>query len=99
MSNDKKQKITYTVNFRNDQSKIYSATCDFAIENSRIDFTTCPIISEIFKSGAKKDFKINSLESIDVELDPKVNILPKVLAGATSRCAQCKMKHREREAG
>ncbi len=97
MSNNKT--ITYAVTFKNGQNQIHSEMCDFDIEHSRIDFTKCPIINEVFVLGLKRDFKINSLESIDVDLDVKNGVIPQTLANASAYCAQCKMKHRERENG
>ena len=88
--------IRYKTNFYINGKSVYKSECDFEIVRSRIDFDKCKIIKDVLASGVNRDFKINSIESVDMKVSTINDIIPQSLANPTEICKNCKLKHHER---
>lgn len=96
MSEEKAKVISYQTRFNRQDNQLYVQQCDFRIEKNSIDFNTCPIIADMAKSGIPHRFHIESITSVDVNLEGPEMIVPKSLMNAASICGKCELRHRER---
>lgn len=93
----KVQSINYLTRFHNKNNLLYTQKCDFKVEKNRVDFKTCPIIAEISGMNIQHKFDIDSIISIDVQLSVADKDIPQSLINPQKICAECVLKHRERE--
>jgi len=96
MSDEKAKVIRYATRFHSNENQLHCQTCDFKIEKTSVDFGTCPIIAALSAAGIQQKFNIDTIISLDIDVELPNGIVPQPLLNAATICKTCELRHRER---